>query len=159
MEDKTVETAKAIDETICELLTPCMDDYASRVWRAIRGEVFENLCEAIENIEEVGFTKGDVALAIGRVIMNYVAPEKGDTQEQEYEPQELKHMVSADGEHCPICNTELTFCGDEDDGYGQLKRYWKCPHCKAEGTALYDAQNGNNFIEHESVKMNVVKFS
>ena len=54
-----------------------------------------------------------------------------------------------DDEHCPKCGAELVFHGDEDNGYGELKRYWECPNCKATGTAVYDESNGYNFDRHE----------
>ena len=57
-----------IAEIACELLTSCMDDYDSRIWEVIKDDVLEDVleCSGIDSGE--GFTRGDVALSIGRVI-------------------------------------------------------------------------------------------
>jgi len=54
-----------------ELLKHCTDDYASEIHRRIRDEVIQNVSECV-NVEEEGFTKGDVALAIGRVLLSHL---------------------------------------------------------------------------------------
>lgn len=58
-----------IEEAATRLLKTCTDDYASRIWSAIRDEVVDDvvLC-ACEPSGEDGFTDGDIALAIGRAL-------------------------------------------------------------------------------------------
>ena len=60
---------REIEEAATRLLKTCTDDYASRIWSAIRDEVVDDvvLC-ACEPSGEDGFTDGDIALAIGRAI-------------------------------------------------------------------------------------------
>lgn len=60
---------REIEEAATRLLKTCTDDYASRIWGAIRDEVVDDvvLC-ACEPSGEDGFTDGDIALAIGRAI-------------------------------------------------------------------------------------------
>ena len=52
---------------------------------------------------------------------------------------------------CPLCGgpIEPGGKGDEDNGHGELHRYWQCPFCCATGTAVYDQHNGNAFVGHE----------
>lgn len=52
---------------------------------------------------------------------------------------------------CPLCGgpIEPGGKGDEDNGHGELHRYWQCPFCCATGTAVYDQHNGNTFVGHE----------
>ena len=60
---------REIEEAATRLLKTCTDDYASRIWSAIRDEVVDDvvLC-ACEPSGEDGFTDGDIALAIGRAL-------------------------------------------------------------------------------------------
>ena len=55
----------------------------------------------------------------------------------------------ADTEHCPICGGLLEITGDEDDGYGELRQYWKCTKCGKTGTNIYDMQVEANFQSQE----------
>lgn len=50
------------------LLTPCVDDYNTRIWEVIKGHVLDDLLECTNVQDGEGYTKGDVALAIGRAI-------------------------------------------------------------------------------------------
>lgn len=54
-----------------------------------------------------------------------------------------------DPELCPICGERLVLRGDEDDGYGGLRQYWKCPQCGVSGTNLFDMTDENNFVGRE----------
>ena len=49
-----------------ESLKTATDDYASRIWNVIEDDVVNDVLECTDGKD--GFTKGDVALAIGRVI-------------------------------------------------------------------------------------------
>lgn len=35
---------------------------------------------------------------------------------------------------------------NEEDGYGEMLVYFACPHCNADLTAHFDAQDGYNFM-------------
>lgn len=50
------------------LLTTATDDYAARIWNNIAQDVIADVCECTDDSESDGYTDGDVALAIGRVI-------------------------------------------------------------------------------------------
>lgn len=58
-----------IEMVALELLTACVDDYDRRIWEAIKNDVVSDVleCSGIEAGE--GFTQGDVALSIGRILM------------------------------------------------------------------------------------------
>lgn len=60
---------REIEEAATWLLKTCTDDYASRIWSAIRDEVVDDvvLC-ACEPSGEDGFTDDDIAQAIGRAL-------------------------------------------------------------------------------------------
>lgn len=49
-----------------ESLKTATDDYAFRIWNVIEDDVVNDVLECTDGKD--GFTKGDVALAIGRVI-------------------------------------------------------------------------------------------
>lgn len=68
--DKKEQTVQNIENVALELLSPCMDDYAQRVWDEIWDVVITDVCECVEDIKKNGFTNGDVALAIGRAIFS-----------------------------------------------------------------------------------------
>ena len=67
---------REIEEAATRLLKTCTDDYASRIWSAIRDEVVDDvvLC-ACEPSGEDGFTDGDIALAIGRALAERLGSE------------------------------------------------------------------------------------
>ena len=67
---KRDQTLKNIEAAALELLKPCKDDYAGEVWNLIWADVEIDVCECIDDIDKDGFTKGDVALAIGRAILS-----------------------------------------------------------------------------------------
>ena len=72
MENKVEPEHKCgpIEKVALELLTPCMDDYASKVWNEIWADVITDVCECAGDVEKTGFTNGDVPLAIGRAIVS-----------------------------------------------------------------------------------------
>ena len=49
-----------------EFLKIATDDYAFRIWNVIENDVINDVLECTDGKD--GFTKGDVALALGRVI-------------------------------------------------------------------------------------------
>lgn len=58
-----------IEMEALKLLTTCADDYKSHIWEAIKDDVISDVieCSGIDDGED--FSQGDVALAIGRVLM------------------------------------------------------------------------------------------
>lgn len=57
-----------------KLLKTCTDDYASRIWGAIKTDVVADVLEC--TADEDGFTNSDVALAIGRAICGHLDVEE-----------------------------------------------------------------------------------
>lgn len=53
-----------IEAVATSLLSTSTDDYASRIWEAIKDDVVEDVLECADE----HFSEGDVALAIGRAI-------------------------------------------------------------------------------------------
>ena len=72
-----------------------------------------------------------------------------------FDPNNIADAVRAgsddedDPELCPICGERLVLRGDEDDGYGGLRQYWKCPQCGVSGPNLFDMTDENNFVGRE----------
>lgn len=58
-----------IEMEALKLLTNCVEDYDSYIWEAIKDDVISDVieCSGIDDGED--FSQGDVALAIGRVLM------------------------------------------------------------------------------------------
>lgn len=54
-----------IEAVATRLLSTSTDDYASRIWDAIKDDVVEDVLECADE----QFSEGDVALAIGRAII------------------------------------------------------------------------------------------
>lgn len=59
-----------IEAVATSLLTHSTDDYAMRIWEKIKSDVILDIfeCSGIDSGD--GFTDGDVALAIGRVLLH-----------------------------------------------------------------------------------------
>lgn len=60
-----------------------------------------------------------------------------------------------DGERCPVCGGSIGLDGidvnnNSEDGYGDMTVPCTCPHCRAELTARYDAQDGYAFLGFET---------
>lgn len=56
-----------------------------------------------------------------------------------------------DTEKCPACGMDISIDNidvndNEEDGYGEMLVYFTCPHCNADLTAHFDAQDGYNFM-------------
>lgn len=58
------------------LLTHSTDDYAMRIWEKIKNDVTLDIfeCSGVESGD--GFTDGDVALAIGRVLLQHLGEDE-----------------------------------------------------------------------------------
>ena len=63
--DEPVEAQ--IELCAMEMLNPVLDDYTSRIWEKISQAVIDDVLECTDGGAD-GFTKGDVALAIGRAL-------------------------------------------------------------------------------------------
>ena len=64
-----------IEMEALSLLVRCTDDYASRIWEKIADDVVSDVMEC-SGIEDDGeFSSGDVALAIGRAILEALGGE------------------------------------------------------------------------------------
>lgn len=105
------------------LLKSCTDDYASKIWPVIEEDVFNDVLECSAVTGGEGFTNGDVALALGRVLYNRLGCENMT------EPT-LKR-------HCSVCGKPLTCdCYYSDyglvklDGQGHTRiEFDACPEC------------------------------
>lgn len=56
--------------------------------------------------------------------------------------------------NCPVCGGTLSYSNSEVRGFGEIHRFWTCPHCASTGKALFvDSPKDNNpFVGHRSVE-------
>lgn len=130
MDEKTIA---AIDEVLRELLEPATNKYSDFIWRAIRKQIVPALEKQLPCIEETGFTKTDVALALGHALYSKLGV--------------FEVAEGVDESHCPLCGNSIELLWDEDGGQGAVERAWECNECLAGGVARFDAIGGT-FIGH-----------
>lgn len=83
MSQKEIETIDIVGPV---MLKSCTDDYSYAIWMLIRDDVVADIKECTDG--EDGFTQGDLALAIGRVLTKRLGLEHWEiNKEVKYERQ------------------------------------------------------------------------